>query len=110
VDTLAAADMTHTILAVEDRGLHLLVEGTTITLGVVVVVVVVVVVGTTTKGNTVAPAPALEGQGALRATQVLPRLQEGMKMNGTDSMATMEGEVEMAMAIGKHAVPPLLSA
>ena len=107
---IMAGDVTHTILAVEDRGLRLLAEGTTITL--------VAELDTTTTGNTVAvvvaavavavaAAPA-EGRGALKPT-VLHCLQEGTRMIGTDSMATMEGEVERAMAIGKDAVLSLPS-
>ena len=103
--------MTHTILAVEDRGLRRLAEGTTITL--------VAELDTTTTGNIVAAvaaaavavaaavAPA-EGRGALKPT-VLHCLQEGMRMIGTDSMVTMEGEVERAMAIGKDTVLSLPS-
>jgi len=101
--------VTHTILAVEDRGRPLLVEEMTTTLVVVVVVVVaVVVVGTTTRGITAALAVAVavaEGQGALKVI-VLHRLQEDTRMTGTDSMVTMEGEVEMPMAIGMDAVLP----
>ena len=102
-----AGDVTHTILAVEDRGRPLLVEEMTTTLVVVVVVVVaVVVVGTTTRGITAALAVAVaEGQGALKVI-VLHRLQEDTRMTGTDSMVTMEGEVEMPMAIGMDAVLP----
>lgn len=106
--------MTHTILAVEDRGLRLLAEGTTITL--------VVEVHTTTTGNTVAVAvvaaaeaveaaaapAAAEGQGVLKGI-VLHRPQEGTRMIGTDSMATMEGEVGRAMAIGKDSALSLPS-
>ena len=103
-------DVTHTILAVEDRGLRLLVEGKTITL--------VVELDTTTTGNTVAAvgaaragvrAGAAEGQGALKP--IVPhRLREGTRMIGTGSMATMEGEVGMAMPIGKDAALSLPSA
>jgi len=101
--------VTHTILAVEDRGLRLLVEGMNTTLEVVAVVVVVVVVvveeDTTTIGTTVSP-PVAEGQGALKRI-VLHHLQEDTRMTGTDNMVIMEGEVEKAMAIGKHAALPL---
>ena len=72
-----------------------------------VVVVVAVVVDTTTRGTTVPPAVA-EGQGALKAI-LLHSLQEGTRMTGTDSMVTMEGEVEKPTAIGKYAVLPLSS-
>ena len=110
VDTMAG-DVTHTILAVEDRGPLLLVEGMTTTL-VVVVVAVVVVVHTTRRGITVAPAVAVavvaEGRGALKPI-VLHPLQEGMRMTARDSMVTMEGEVERATAIGMYAVLPLPS-
>jgi len=108
------ADVTHTILAVEDRDLRLLVEveGTTITLAVEV--------DTTTTENTVAAAAAAlaaavavavavaaavavaEGQEALKAI-ALHLLQEGMRMTGRDSMAIMEGGVQMVMAIGEDA-------
>ena len=107
VDTMAG-DVTHTILAVEDRGPLLLVEGKTTTL----VVVVVAVVGTTRRGITVAPAVAVvavaEGRGALKPI-VLHPLQEGTRMTARDSMVTMEGEVEKATAIGMYAVLPLPS-
>jgi len=104
------ADVTHTILAVEDRDLRLLVEGTTITLAVEV--------DTTTTENTVAAAAAAlpaavaaavgvaaavaEGQEALKAI-ALHLLQKGMRMTGRDSMAIMEGGVQMVMAIGEDA-------
>lgn len=101
-----AADVTHTILAVEDRGLRPLVEGMN-TILVVVAVGAVVVLDTTTRGTTARPAVA-EGQGALKAI-VLHSLQEGTRMTGTDSMVIMEGEVEMPTAIGKYAVLPLSS-
>jgi hypothetical protein len=107
-----AGDVTHTILAVEDRGLPLHVEERTTTPVVVVVaVVVVVVVGTTTRGITAALAVVVaveEGQGALKVI-VLHRLQEDTRMTGTDSMVTMEGGVEKPMAIGMDTVPLLPS-
>lgn len=84
-----AGDVTHTILAVEDRGLRLPVEGTTITL-------VVAEAHTTRTGSTV----AAEEQGALKLI-ALHHPQEDMRKIGTDSMLTMEGGVEIAMAIGK---------
>jgi hypothetical protein len=95
---MAVADVTHTIIAVEDRGLRLLVEGTTITL------VAVVLVAIMTTRTTVAAAAAAEGQGALKAMEVLRLLRKDMRMSGTDSMVTMEGGVEMAMDIGKYAL------
>ena len=106
-----AGDVTHTILAVEDRGLRPLVEGMNTTL--------VAVVDTTRRGTTAVPAVVAQGQGALKA--IAPhRLQEDTRMNGKDSMVIMEGEVvvvvvvvevevEKATAIGKYAVLPLSS-
>ena len=108
VDTMAG-DVTHTILAVEDRGLRPLVEGMNTTL--------VAVVDTTRRGITAAPAVVAQGQGALKA--IVPhRLQEDTRMSGKDNMVTMEGEVvevgvevevEKATVIGKYAVLPLSS-
>ena len=97
MDTTAVADVTHTILAVEDRGLRLLVEGMNI-------ILLVVQVDITMRGNTV---PAVEGQEALKVMGVLHRNQEDTRTSGTDNTATMGGEGEKATAIGNCVALPL---